>query len=112
MAFKFTDKTDGLQFVLTNDEVFVGKYEKTETGYIVKDAVTHNGDFRETMKEWFQKSITNGLSELNMEGNGVTITTKNFSDDQKMEATIIAMQAERAANTAVNNLQASAVEEI
>ena len=103
---------DKLEIITTNDLCLLGELEKTETGYIVKNAVEYDGDIRNSVKEWCKKSILDDFRPIKLEGSGVNISHADLSKTQKMDAKIILLKADFATEGALANLQAEAVDNI
>lgn len=113
MAISLVDSVKDLKIIMTNGTTLIGKYEKTDVGYkIISPVPYEDGDLDAAITEWIAKGIEGTHSNIDFEGNGISIATKSFSEDQVLSATILAMKAERAANTAVAGLQADAVRDI
>lgn len=108
--YDFETKVSGLSFINTNGTSFIGEYVKTENGYSIEKAVSATGNLESDLKRWLQAEVTNQHNAMNIEGNGVSIATRSFTESQMMTARILAMKAEAAVAAAVPELQASAIE--
>lgn len=111
MALDFQSKVDGLKFINVAGTSYIGTVEKKDDKYIIDNVVeiSKGTPVSEAIKQWMVNEVTGQHQGLQLEGNGISISTREFSATQKMEVKILAMQGEYAAKNAVPNLKASAI---
>ena len=98
------EKLKTLQFINIGGCQYLGKKEKVKDVVTISNAVPVNDTFDDTIKDWIRKDNLNQLEEIVEEGM-VTVSSKNFTEEQKMIIDIIAAQAEHAIKYAVKNLE-------
>ena len=103
------EKILDLQMINLNGSNYIGSVEKVEGGFELTDAVECSSSFETSIKNWIKADNMNSLQKMSCVGDGISVVTKDFTEQQKLEITIIASKADYAIKYAVKELENSKI---